>query len=196
MASMPAAVSKSPARAGRPRSDEVDARVLDAALTLLREGGPSNVNVQAVSARSGVAKTSIYRRYADRGELLRAAIASMVHPPEAAPVEGTAERLAWGLGQMEHVLGDALGRGGIAALVENNDPQFTKLVRSVLRPYTTSLARLIEDDVAAGRLRRDVDADAVVSLMMGAYLGVLARRGRVGKAWERDFVDLLVHAVS
>jgi AcrR family transcriptional regulator len=165
-------------------------------LALLREGGPGSVNVQAVAARSGVAKTSIYRRFDDRGELLRAAIGSMVKPPTEAPVKGTGERLAWGLNQIEAVLGEVLGPGGVAALMDNREPEFTRLVRRLVKPYTTALARLIDEDIAAGRLRGDVDADAVVSLMVGAYVGELARRGRVARGWERPFVDLLLHAVS
>ena len=196
MTTMSAPPGKPAARVGRPRSDEVDARVVEASLALLREGGPSSVNVQAVAARAGVAKTSIYRRFDDRSELLRVAIGSVMRPPTKAPVAGIAERLEWGLKQLRVLLGEILGPGGVAALMDNREPDFTRMVRGLLRPYTTALAKLIDDDVEAGRLRREVDADAVVSLMVGAYLGELARRGRVGKGWERAFVDLLLHAVS
>lgn len=49
-------------------------RVLDAAVDLLREEGRAGLTVEAVSARSGVAKTTIYRQFADRDEIHMAAI--------------------------------------------------------------------------------------------------------------------------
>ena len=38
----------------------------DAVLGLLREGGPDAVTMENVAARAGIAKTSIYRRHANR----------------------------------------------------------------------------------------------------------------------------------
>jgi AcrR family transcriptional regulator len=182
-------------RLGRPRSSEVDTRLAEAALTLLREGGPTAVTVEAVAARSGVAKTTIYRRFSDRYELMRAAVGSAVTPPGQPPVEDIRDRLTWALGQMHAILGEVLGRGGVAALLDDREPAFTTLVRDLLTPYTTALARLIEDDIKAGRLRADLDADATVSLMLGSYLGELLRRGAVSADWTPRGVDLLWHAI-
>ena len=50
--------------AQRPSRDE---RITAAALDLLRTQGPAAVTVEAVAARSGVAKTTIYRRYRATG---------------------------------------------------------------------------------------------------------------------------------
>ncbi|MET9310855.1 TetR family transcriptional regulator [Kribbella sp. NPDC003505] len=171
---------------GRPRSTEVDARLIDGALGLLRHSGPAAVTVEAVAARSGVAKTTIYRRYRDRDDLLRAAIGSAVTPPDQPPVEDIRGRLTWALGQVQTILSEVLGRGGIAALLDDREPTFTTLVRDLLTPYTTALAGLIEHDTAAGRLRSDLDADAAVSLMLGTYLGELLRHGTVGADWIPD----------
>lgn len=182
--------------AGRPRSREVDARLIEAALQLLRQSGPIAVTVEAVAARSGVAKTTIYRRYRDRDDLIRAAIGSVVTPPGQPPVEDIRDRLTWALAQVHAILGEVLGRGGIAALLDEREPAFTTLVRELLTPYTTALAGLIEDDIAAGRLRSDLDADAVVSLMLGSYLGESLRHGTVGADWIPRCVDLLLHAIT
>ena len=57
----------SQAHPGRPRQSELDQRIADATLTLLREGGPAAVTMESVAARAGVAKTSVYRRHANRG---------------------------------------------------------------------------------------------------------------------------------
>jgi len=181
---------------GRPRSTAVDRRLLESALGLLQEGGPAAVNVQAVAARSGVAKSTIYRRFRDRHELLRAAIGSAVAMPTAPPVEDARERLAWALAQVQVVLEDVLGRGGVASMLEDRDPGFTTLVRDLLAPYNAALVQLIEDDVAAGRLREDLDSDAVVTLLMGSYLGELLRHGHVGSDWVGRYADVLRYAIG
>jgi hypothetical protein len=82
-----------------------------------------------------------------------------------------------------------LGPGGLAAIVGDTDRRFTDLFRSILVPYADALVALIEADVAAGKLRSDLDADAAVSLIVGAYLGELVRRGTV----DDDFADKCIH---
>jgi len=57
-----------------PRTVSTDKKITAAALALLREGGPQRVTIEAVSAASGVAKTSIYRRYANSLEMLEGAL--------------------------------------------------------------------------------------------------------------------------
>jgi hypothetical protein len=59
-----------------------------------------------------------------------------------------------------------------------------------------ALVSLIDADVAAGRLRPDLDADAVVSLLMGSYLGELLRRGVVADDWLPRCAELLWHAIT
>ena len=70
-----------------------------------------------------------------------------------------------------------------------NDPPF-ELFRAALRPYDETLVTRIADDVDAGRLRA-VDADGVVSLMLGAYLGELVRRGRVSPDWLDRSLEMI-----
>jgi AcrR family transcriptional regulator len=176
-------------RRGRPRSADTDRRILSAGLSLLRDGGPRAVTVEAVTESSGVAKTTIYRRYADRHELLRAALADAIgkagEPPNADP----REKIRWALNQTWQQMTDVLGPGGLAAIVGNTDPRFTDAFRSILVPYTDALIALIRADVMDGKLRPDLDADAAVSLMVGAYLGELVRRGTV----DAEFTDKCIH---
>ena len=61
-----------------------DERITAAALELLRAKGPKAVTVEAVAARADVAKTTIYRRYRDRQEMLAAAL-DIAHAATAAP---------------------------------------------------------------------------------------------------------------
>ena len=178
-------------RPGRPRQADLDQRLEAAVLALLRQGGPAAVTMEGVAARAGVAKTSIYRRHANRGELLTAVLANAIGVPEV-PAEGTVrEKLRVALEQAWRQMADILGPGGLAAIVGDSDPEFTELFRAALRPYDETLVARIRDDVRAGLMRPDVDADGVVSLLFGAYLGELVRRGRVAPDWLDRSLEMI-----
>jgi AcrR family transcriptional regulator len=184
-------VDASGPRRGRPRSAETDRRILDAVREVLRTRGPGAVTVEAVAERSGVAKTTIYRRYADRQEVLRAALVEAIGEPGDPPDGDPREKVSWAVDQTWRRMSDVLGPGGLAALVGDTDRRFTDLFRSLLVPYADALVALIQEDVAAGRLRSDLDADAAVSVIVGAYLGELVRRGKV----DDDFADRCIHLI-
>lgn len=180
---------------GRPRRAETDRAIHRAALLLLRDGGPSAVTVEAVAATSGVAKATIYRRHPDRDAVLRAALEEVIRPPREAPVDSTRDRIRWALDEAWRQVSDVLGPGGVSALLADSQPEFTDLFRRVLDPYTDALVDLIHADMADGRLRPDLDADSVVSLLFGAYLGELIRRGQVDDGFSERCVDLIWVAI-
>ena len=62
---------------GRPRSVDVDQRILAAALEVLADVGPDAFSVEAVAARAEVSKTAIYRRYEGRDHLVAEALSSI-----------------------------------------------------------------------------------------------------------------------
>src|SRR5678815_3644169 len=61
--------SPAPVR-GRPRSESARRAVLEAAGDLLKKGGYRATTIEAISARSGVAKTTIYRWWSNRAALV------------------------------------------------------------------------------------------------------------------------------
>ena len=55
----------------RRHGDELDAAIRAAVLGLLAEHGPSGVTMEAVAAAAATSKPVLYRRWPDRGSLLR-----------------------------------------------------------------------------------------------------------------------------
>ncbi|MFE6509948.1 TetR/AcrR family transcriptional regulator [Nocardioides sp. NPDC057767] len=178
-------------RGGRPRRGEIDRSINEAALRLLRSGGPAAVTVEAVASASGVAKTTIYRRSPDRDAVLRAALQAAIRPPAEPVGDNPRERIRWALDQTWHQMSDVLGGGGVSAILANTHPPFTDLFRGVLTSYASALVDLIRTDMAAGELRADLDPDTVVSLLIGAYLGELVRRGSVDATFSERCVDVM-----
>ncbi|HXC23362.1 MAG TPA: helix-turn-helix domain-containing protein, partial [Solirubrobacteraceae bacterium] len=67
-------------RPGRPRSEQAEQAIIDAALELFGERGVDGVCVEAVAARAGVGKATIYRRWSSKEDLLIAALSTMKSP--------------------------------------------------------------------------------------------------------------------
>src|SRR5688500_2141948 len=62
---------------GRPRDAGVEARVLEAAMAEMRARGYDAMSVDRVAERAGVAKTTIYRRWPSKAELVIALVAGL-----------------------------------------------------------------------------------------------------------------------
>src|ERR1700752_2097437 len=54
---------------GRPRSEQADRAILQAAAEVLAERGLAGMSIEEVASRAGVGKTTIYRRWTSRGTL-------------------------------------------------------------------------------------------------------------------------------
>ena len=181
---------------GRPRSAETDRRLRSATVDLLRERGPAGVTIEAVASRSGVARTTIYRRFASRRELIEAALDPVVDrplPPADLSMEG---KVRWVLDQVAELFETGLGRGTLAAIMVDSDPEFTGALRRTLERRLDGLRTEIQSDMDAGRVARQLEPDAVVGLLFGAYLGEVLRHGSPRKTWLETTVDLLVRSLE
>jgi AcrR family transcriptional regulator len=182
-------------RRGRPRLPSTDERIIAAALALVRESGPQAVTVESVASRSSVARTTIYRRYRDRDELLRAAVNAVADQPVPPPHLSVREKLRWVLTRARAVLEEGLGRGGVAAVLTDSAPEFTEAFRTALALHLEPLKTAIVVDVEAGLLRTDLDADVVLDLVFGAYLGEVLRHDQPSTDWLDRTLDMLVIAL-
>lgn len=180
---------------GRPRRAETDERMLRATVELLREKGPSGVSIDSVASRSGVARTTIYRRHASRRELIAAAIGPLVDRPLPPGELALDAKVRWVLDQVEGLLERGLGRGAVAAIVADSDPEFTHALRHALVLHLDLLRSQVESDIAAGLVAPDVDADALVGLLLGAYLGEVLRHGSPRSGWSDGATSLVTKAL-
>ena len=70
-----------------PRAERSKQAILDATRELLEDGDVGSLTVEAVAAQSGVAKTTIYRRWRDKWELALDAVMIDMLPGFADPVD-------------------------------------------------------------------------------------------------------------
>src|SRR5690242_184743 len=169
---------------------DVDDGIADATLALLRTRGPRAVTVEAVAARSGIAKTTIYRRYRDRRDMLSAALSRVTTPEPLAAQADPADRLRWLIKEAIKTIDLGIGFGGLAAMLTDEDPDFTKLFRRILAKQRRELESVIDAGKADGSFRADVDAATLIDAVVGAHIAERARTGRVPRGWEARLFDL------
>lgn len=181
---------------GRPRQPEVGDRIRAAAFDLLRSGGPGAVTIDAVANASGVARTTIYRRYTSREDVLATILDEMVEDAFEPPDESLEGQLRWALERARILLEEGLGRGGTAAVLADSDPEFTEALQRRLHDALGSLREDIAAGVAAGRMRGEVDPDALVGAVFGAYLAEVLQYGEPRPGWEERTVTLLLEGIA
>ncbi|MGW0043251.1 TetR/AcrR family transcriptional regulator [Rhodococcus sp. NPDC003348] len=174
------------ASSGRPAAPEQ--RIADAVLDLLRLKGPRAVTIEGVATRTGMARTTIYRRYRDRDEMLTAALAPIAQPVPPAADATARDVLVWLTEQSLRSIDSGIGFGGLAALVTDEDPSFTHVIRAILVRHRGSLAGVVREHIARGTVRADLDADTFMDSVVGAYVAHRAR----GAEDEAGIVDRVV----
>lgn len=187
-----------PLRKGRPRDERIDEDITAAALELLSAEGFDRFSVEAVAARAGVAKTTVYRRFPTRNDLIVGALVrlndELPPPPAPGPVR---ERLIGVLNGIRHRTTESV-RGRILMQVVSEglrDPALADLVHQrVLAPRRQVLRDVITDGIASGELRADVEVDTVVPLLVGPmlYLGMWSGSAITKNVTVESVVDLVL----
>ncbi len=174
----------------------VEDRITAATLRLLRTRGPRSVTIEAVAATSGVAKTTIYRRHRDRRELLTSTLSGLATPEPLDPDTDPPGRLRWIIDRAIETVQDGVGLGGVAAMLTDEDPEFSALFRRVLIEQRGQLGAVIDAGKAQGSIRDDVDGATLIDAIVGAYIAEHARTGTVAAQWPSRLFDLLWPAVQ
>lgn len=169
---------------------DVDEAIIDATLALLRAKGPRSVTVEAVAARSGIAKTTIYRRYRDRHDVLSAALSRLTTPEPLAEKVDAPDRLRWLIREAVKTIDAGIGFGGFAALLNDDDPDFTKLFRGILADRRAGLESVIDVGKADGSFRADIDGPTLIDGIVGTHITERARTGKIAPGWETRLFDL------
>ena len=176
------------------RTERVRTAVLGAALDLLDEGGVHGLTFEAVAARSGVAKTTIYRHWPTKAQLTIDALAAM-HEPTPTPNSGDlrADLRACFVEVTEHALDDRKARIFASVLdAAQRDPEYARLHTQMTAESLQPLRTVLELAQLRGQLRGDLDLDDVCDLVIGPLITrVLVTRRPV----DESFLNLLVETL-
>jgi AcrR family transcriptional regulator len=161
-------------RPGRPRSETADEAILDATVDLLSEQGFLALTIEAVAVRAGVAKTTIYRRWPNKDELLRDAVGCIKGPPLDPPGDSVRGDLLWMLTRMR----DGWFKGRFGRLMGRlaadgiEQPELYREGRErYVAPRHEMMRRIIQRGIAEGSIRADAKAEWVIAMLASPVIG-------------------------
>jgi AcrR family transcriptional regulator len=165
---------------------------------LAEEGGVRALTVEAVAARAGVAKTTIYRRWRDKWELALDAVMIDILPRFADPVDvgDTRKELLVFVNSVVRILGSGLYGTAMQGLVSEiaTDPELARLYRQqVVEPRLLQLTPVVERGIARGDLRDDTDVRLVHELLVGpVFYRLLFSGAPLDRGLGRRIVDAIL----
>ena len=164
------AVKRTP---GRPRSARADRAILAAALDLFGQDGFDAMTIEGVAERAGVGKTTVYRRWASKEDLVSAAVGTLTAELTLPDTGSVRDDLIGLLQQMVRLLtsepaGRVLPR--MASELASGSPVGRAYVETVLRPRRELVAIAVRRGVERGELRADVDEELAVDAIMGPLI--------------------------
>ena len=183
---------------GRPRSAEVDRRILDAAFVLMAKSGYARMSIDAVAEAAGVTKPTIYLRYPNKATLAGAALALLKEvqtPDEIAQIrEDLVVQLNLLRTEMEQSVTATLV-GGLLAEEHENPELFKHFVQSVVQPRRQALQTILVHAQEVGEIATQVDTTIAVSLLIGTQYAQYLSGVPFDQHWAESVVDHILHGL-
>jgi AcrR family transcriptional regulator len=187
-------------RPGRPRSAEADAAILDAAIDAFIEGGWDGLSIEGVAASAGVGKTTIYRRYPTRLDLILAAAEKLAEDKGAAPDTGTLRGDLRALADAYLRMVDETRAGhAIPAMVAATArrPELAAAYREFVADRRRISAVPLARAVQRGELALEADPQLVLDLLVGPlFYRAFVSRQPLDDAYLDGLVDAVLRAVA
>ncbi|MFJ2187411.1 TetR/AcrR family transcriptional regulator [Kitasatospora sp. NPDC087861] len=200
----PAPAAGTAARAkGRPRSAAADRAILDATREALAELGWGGLTMGHVAIRAKVAKTTLYRRWPSKNELVVDAVASLFDDlvmPDLGSLRADIEAV---VAQFADLLARPESQAALLALFAEGtrDPHLRRRIREAI---VDPQKRLVRQGRAAAQARGELAADTdprtageEIDIIFDTIAGTVEHRVLVSGEpitadWTRRFTDLLL----
>jgi len=184
---------------GRPRSPETDRAILEAAIEVLHSEGYARMSMESVAERAGVGKTTVYRRYKDKDDLVTAALQQMTpvpEPPDSGDTRADMLLLLQRFQLSKEKVEDMRMMGTLWGEEERN-PELIRLFRErVITPRRKLMLDTIERGIERGEIREGVDPVLVVEMMVGAHLARRFNGRTIPRDWAEQVIDQIWPALE
>jgi AcrR family transcriptional regulator len=196
MTSAPTATRK----AGRPRSEEIDAAILQATVDELIERGFLAASMESIAHRAGIAKTTLYRRWANTTELTIEAIRTFDAENDDVPEGSVRDQLVWLTDGMRRKWGDPRYAAVMRRIAADGSaqPQMYREARDrLIGPHIQRLNAVLSRGVDEGLIRSDVDIEWVRQLITSPVMAAaMTLRGAVCEAQMETTVDTVLRGLE
>jgi AcrR family transcriptional regulator len=178
------------------RSRRTEAAILDATRALLAEGGVAGLTIEGVAARSGVAKTTIYRRWRDKDELALAVLVdsteSMRTPPD---VGDTRKELLTFITTATRIITENSTVAGLTSEIATR-PELARTYRDrVVDVRLREVGEVIARGIERGDLRADTNVRVFHEMLVGPrFYRLLFSGAPLDRRHANEVVDAVMRA--
>jgi AcrR family transcriptional regulator len=184
---------------GRPRDRTLDARILEQVLALLGSHGYAGLTLDELAARSGVAKTTILRRWPSKAAVAAAGVEQVALQSVDVPDYGTLR------GDLQALLHGAVdtfvrGRGQFVPRLlreSGHHPEITDLLFTVIHTRRQAYRRVLALAIARGELSPTSDQELLIDLLIGPiWTRLLITRDPITDQYVDSVVEAVLAAVD
>jgi AcrR family transcriptional regulator len=178
-----------------PRIERTRNVVLDATAALIGEVGFGRTTIEAVAERSGVARSTIYRHWPDRTDLLGEAVdCKIAHVPF--PQTGNLRNdLVTMLSELAARLGSPTGGPLLMSLMAEarRDPKMAALQERFTTARFSRLRSILTEAAHRGDLPAGVDVDQMgEDIIAPVFFRAFIRKSPLNQEWVESHVDRLI----
>jgi AcrR family transcriptional regulator len=164
---------------GRPRSTDADRAIVDAVLEGIIESGIDGLSIEQVAARAGVAKATVYRRWANKAALVLDAVTTIEVELPALAGDSARDDLVVLVESMRRRVADAVQPGESTAsrlypcmIAEGaRHPEIAAKYRQrVVEQRREAVRAVIRRGIANGELRGDLEVETMLLLLIAPML--------------------------
>ena len=176
------------------RSARVVSAVLRTTLEILGERGYAGLRIDDVAAKAGVNKTTIYRRWPSRTDLVIAALTALATPPKAVETGRLDCDLHATFMNATTLRSTRVGRGVVRALIaERGDPEVERVVQVIKERHRAPARAVLEHARRRGELPKRVDIELLLDILTGTIHGRLRDCPRpLDQEWVKRVVRLVL----
>jgi len=161
-------------KVGRPRSVESHQAILKATLELFAEVGLQGLSIEAIAERAGVGKTTIYRRWSSKEDVIKDAL-DLFRSSDPIPNTGNirSDLLYIARDAREFFSRDPLAGNVIVKLlaeIRTKPEIYHAFHEKMIAPRMRQFRQFIEAAQERGELRPDLDATLVLSLVFSSLV--------------------------
>ena len=190
------------------KGEQTRQHIIQQAATLFNQRGYSGSSISELMQCTGLQKGGIYRHFQSKEQLALAAFdyaqqqnTSQLVAAVAAETDALQKLLAF-ISAFHTLTLHPPGPGGCPILntivdSDDGDPALRERVVAVVRGWEELIERIVADGVARGSLRRDIDPQAVATVLIATLEGgILLARAHHSSVYLQHVVDHLVQYVQ
>lgn len=185
---------------GRPRNAQADRDIIQAVFDLLSSGLSADaISIEAVAAKAGVGKATIYRRWANKEALLVDAVATMKGPLPVPAGESVRDDLVMLISGQRGKRAEHYGKITACLLPEIlKSAEMRSMYQAVIEPRRELMRSVLRRGIASGELRADLDVELTLLMLSGpnAAQHLLRWNPQLPENFAESLVDALLRGAA